>query len=43
VYYPQNPYLLCIMTEGDDFNALSEVIGIVSKAVYEEFDSRRLK
>jgi len=43
VYYPLNPYLLCVMTRGSDLNALSEAIGIVSKAVYEEFDSRRLK
>lgn len=42
VYYPKNPYLLCVMTRGKDFGKLSETIGEVSKMVYEEFDSRKL-
>ncbi len=42
VYYPGNPYLLCVMTRGDDFLQLSDVISAVSKMVYEEFDSRKL-
>lgn len=41
VYYPQNPYLLCIMTRGQDFNNLSQVIGEVSKMFYEEIEDRR--
>ncbi len=43
VYFPNNPYLLCVMTKGDDFNNLSKVIGNISKMVYEEIDSRRLE
>src|SRR3989344_1336715 len=42
VYYPDNPYLLCVMTEGFDFSALSDVIKTVSKMVYEEVDSRKI-
>ncbi len=42
IYYPQNPYLLCIMTRGDDFNKLIETVEVISKFVYEEFNSRKL-
>ena len=41
VYYPDNPYLLCVMTRGDDFQELAGVITYLSKAVYEEVDARR--
>jgi len=45
VYYPQHPYLLCVMTRGTDFTALSGVVRDVSRLVYEEvetqFESRR--
>lgn len=42
VYFPGNPYLLCIMTRGHDYNQLANIIGTVSKMVYEEVDSRKL-
>lgn len=42
VYYPENPYLLCVMTRGDDWGALEAFISTVSRTVYEEVDSRRL-
>jgi beta-lactamase class A len=42
VYFPGNPYLLCVMTKGDDFDELASVIQSLSKQVYEEVDSRRL-
>ncbi len=42
VYYPDNPYLLCVMTRGTDFTALEGVIQGISARVYAEFDSRRL-
>jgi beta-lactamase class A len=42
VYYPDNPYLLCVMTRGSDFNKLSQIIATISKMFYEEFDSRKL-
>ena len=43
VYYPQNPYLVCIMVRGNDMNKLAEAIGSFSKMIYQEFDSRKLK
>lgn len=42
VYYPKNPYLLCIMTKGQDIETLKKVVAGISRMVYEEFDSRRL-
>lgn len=42
VYYPKNPYLLCVMTRGDDFDKLPGVVSEISRMVYEEFESRRL-
>jgi len=43
VYYPKNPYLLCIMTKGRDFDKLAKVISTVSRMVYEGVDSRKSK
>lgn len=43
VYYPDNPYLLCVMTQGDDFQELKEIIKTISKMIYEEVDSRRIE
>lgn len=34
VYAPNNNYILCVMTRGQDFNQLSSAIQDVSKAVY---------
>lgn len=42
IYYPKNPYLLCVMTQGDNFNDLAEIIRKVSEMVYKEVDSRKL-
>lgn len=36
VYVPNRPYLLCIMTRGNDFNRLASVIADVSKQVYDD-------
>ena len=36
VYYPQHPYLLCVMTRGDSFEYLDDTIKDVSRLVYEE-------
>jgi beta-lactamase class A len=43
VYYPENPYLVCIMTQGDSFDELTKTVGLFSKMIYEEFDSRSIK
>jgi beta-lactamase class A len=41
VYYPGQPYLLCIMTKGDSFDNLADTIRDISRAVYEEIDKQR--
>jgi len=38
VYYPNHPYLLCIMTRGNNFNDLSGTIKDISSLVYQEAD-----
>ena len=43
VYYPDNPYLICIMTRGDDMQELETVIKNISEKVYKEVDSRKIK
>lgn len=43
VYYPGNPYLICVMSRGYEFDDLSNVIGHISGIVYKEVDSRRFK
>ncbi len=43
IYYPENPYLLCVMTKGQDFDVLAKIIAHVSQMVYEEVDSRRIE
>jgi len=40
VYYPQNPYLLCIMTRGKDMSQLSKTISDISSHVYTEVDKQ---
>ena len=36
VYLNRNPYLICVMTRGTDFNQLSEVIATTSKIIFDE-------
>ncbi|MBX4197982.1 class A beta-lactamase-related serine hydrolase [Candidatus Parcubacteria bacterium] len=43
VYYPQNPYLICIMTRGNNFQKLAQTIQDISRMIYEEVDSRRIQ
>ena len=35
IYYPEHPYLLCVMTKGMDINQLENVISSVSRIVYQ--------
>jgi len=37
IYYPEHPYILCIMTTGDNFNNLKEIIKKASALVYKDF------
>ncbi|TSC85120.1 MAG: beta-lactamase [Parcubacteria group bacterium Gr01-1014_13] len=41
VYYPDKPYLLCVMTRGNDFDKLASFIAQVSKKVYEVVDEEK--
>ena len=43
VYYPENPYLLCVMTRGNAWDAQTRLIADISRVVYEEVDSRRIE
>jgi beta-lactamase class A len=36
IYYPKHPYILCVMTKGDDYTALSTIIKDISKLTYEQ-------
>src|SRR6185436_16358798 len=36
IYYPNHPYLLCVMTKGKDINHLQSVIKQTSEIVYKE-------
>lgn len=40
VYFPKTPYILCVLTRGDDFVELSNVISSISSAVYTELKSQ---
>jgi len=35
VYFPENPYFICVMTKGRDFNVLTTVIKDLSRIAYE--------
>jgi beta-lactamase class A len=36
IYRPGSPYLLCVMTKGEDFTKLEKVISDISKLVYDQ-------
>ncbi len=40
VYYPEHPYLLCVMTKGANTDALVGVVRSISSAVYEKVGKR---
>lgn len=40
IYYPNKPYLLCIMTRGDNFDTLKTVIKDISHLVYNEVNQQ---
>jgi beta-lactamase class A len=41
IYYPSRPYLLCVMTKGQDFETLVTLIKDISSTVYYEVDLNR--
>lgn len=36
IYFPEHPYILCIMTEGSDYDSLSTIIKDISRLTYEQ-------
>lgn len=40
IYYPQKPYLLCIMVKGNDFSKNSDFIKNISTAIYNEVKNK---
>lgn len=42
IYFPENPYLLCVMTLGENEDNLIDLIKTVSSKVYQEVDSRKI-
>jgi beta-lactamase class A len=40
VYYPNNPYVICVMTKGYETTELTPIIKEISKKVYDEIESR---
>lgn len=41
VYYPNKPYLICVMTRGTDFDSLAGIIADISKATYNEIEKQQ--
>lgn len=41
IYYPDHPYLLCVMTSGKSYEYLDDAIKVISRIVYQEIDSQR--
>jgi hypothetical protein len=39
VYYPQNPYLICVMTRGQDYSVLETIIKDISKITWDYVDT----
>lgn len=40
VYYPNRPFLLCIMTKGSDPNILTKVIQDIAESIYTSYDEK---
>jgi len=41
IYYPNYPYVLCVMTKGSDIQKLARIITLLSKTVYTEVNTQR--
>jgi beta-lactamase class A len=39
IYFPNHPYILCVMTKGTDFNSLESVIQTISKKTYDNVNA----
>ncbi|MBI3626778.1 serine hydrolase [Candidatus Uhrbacteria bacterium] len=43
IYYPDHPYLMCIMTKGNDFNKMAEVIHNIANAAFDHINKEYKK
>lgn len=41
VYYPDHPYLLCVMTSGSSYEYLDDAVREISRSVYAEIDKQQ--
>lgn len=41
IYHPTNPYILCVMTKGDNFNNQELLISELSNYIYKEVDNNK--
>ena len=39
IYYPDRPYLLCVMTEGKDYERLKKMLQEISQLIYHDYNS----
>jgi len=42
IYYPKHPYLLCMMSKGNDLNTLKNALKKISNFVYKQIDAQNL-
>jgi len=42
IYHPDHPYLLCVMTRGENLDDLSKIITTISRITYEEINNIKL-
>ena len=40
VYYPNRPYLICVMTKGENFSSMEKTIQQISSTIYTEIDRK---
>lgn len=42
IYMPNQPYILCVMTRGDDFEKMKKVLANISKIVYTHLSQKKV-
>lgn len=43
IYYPEHPYILCVMTRGYELKRLEDIVIDISKSIYQEVKSKYTK
>lgn len=41
IYYPNDPYLICVMTKGNDYQSLGTIIEDISRMIYTNISQRK--